>query len=142
MRRANEPLERKKAKKKTQAIPARNSHTPDLFAERRIRTEGPSAEQDLASTYKKEFKKHHSRSTHLNVGTSQKKGRARGQKTNKESHNKSCELVSKWRKIPVDLPEHPFSQSLPGTRKKRTQCSLMRNDQVVSKLLNVSLLGS
>lgn len=45
-----------------------------------------------------------------------------------------------WKKIPIDLPDHPFSQSTVGTRKKRVHSSYIRKDEVVSKLLNVSLL--
>jgi len=41
----------------------RNTQTPDLFIERRIKTEGPFNDQDAVLSIKKEIKKNHVRST-------------------------------------------------------------------------------
>jgi hypothetical protein len=41
----------------------RNTQTPDLFIERRIKTEGPFNDQDPTLSIKKDIKKNHARST-------------------------------------------------------------------------------
>jgi len=41
----------------------RNTQTPDLFIERRIKTEGPFNDQEAVLSVKKDIKKNHVRST-------------------------------------------------------------------------------
>ena len=53
----------------------------------------------------------------------------------------SCSLD--WKKIPNQLNEHIISQSASGgIKKKRAHSTFAKDDKVVSKLLNISLLAS
>lgn len=68
-------------------------------------------------------------------------------KTNKsfkstQTHVKSC-IISNSKKNPIEEIDHNYSQV--GTltiKKRRAQSSFIRNDKVVSKLLNASILAS
>ena len=48
-----------------------------------------------------------------------------------------------WKKIPIDIAEHTVSQVAPQ-KKRRTQSqnNFIKNDKVVTKLLNMSMLAS
>jgi hypothetical protein len=123
----------------------RNTQTPDLFVERRIKTEGPFNDQDAIFSIKKDVKKNHAKST-IQPGSkaqqSIKKDKEKPSKSSKQSkdkHIKSCEIYGAWKRI-SDSPDHVVSQSI--MKKKRTNSTLISNDKVVSKLLNVSLLAS
>ncbi len=146
LKKANEhrPPEGKKHKKKPSAI-HRNTITPDLFIDRRIKTEGPSSDPDQGSTLKKEARsRQHYRSTQpvLNKTHAGKKSALnKSAKTVKEAHVNSCS-VEGWRKLPVGLSEHVVSQSISGGKKRRAHSTFAKNDKVVSRLLNISLLAS
>jgi hypothetical protein len=63
-------------------------------------------------------------------------------KTVKEGHVNSCSLEG-WKKMPIGLSEHVVSQSISGVgKKKRAHSTFSKNDKVVSRLLNISLLAS
>ena len=118
-----------------------------MFIDRRIKTEGPSTDYDLLSAFKKEkmFQKH-LKSTQVPVGKSSHSSKKHHTQPKmhkiKTGHVTSC-TVPNWKKIPISVEEHTISQVLPP-KKKRTQShgSFIKNDKVVSKLLNMSLLGS
>ena len=60
----------------------------------------------------------------------------------KTGHVTSCTMPN-WKKIPIDLAEHTVSQAAPQ-KKRRTQSqnNFIKNDKVVTKLLNMSMLAS
>lgn len=123
----------------------RSTLTPDIFKDYRMKTDGPATEAEVGSTFKKETKsKYHYRSTQPVLGKpplSKKIYMNKSSKTAKEVHMNSCSLD--WKKIPTDLNEHIISQSTSGAvRKKRAHSTFTRDDKVVSKLLNISLLAS
>lgn len=64
-------------------------------------------------------------------------------KTTKSLKSKHVNSFSNWKKIPLGLGEHIVSQAISNvSRKKRAHSAFAKNDRVVSKLLNMSLLGS
>lgn len=129
--------EHKKTKKKTPL--SRNTLTPDIFGERRLKTEGPSTDYDPLSAFKKEKSqsKHHAS---IQVGMGKKSGKKGQGKMSKVKGLGSCTVPS-WKKPSSIECEHSVSQ---GPRKRRTQShsQLVKNDKVVSKLLNMSILAS
>ena len=60
----------------------------------------------------------------------------------KTGHVTSCTMPS-WKKIALEVGEHTISQVV-QPKKKRTQShsTFIKNDKVVSKLLNMSILAS
>jgi hypothetical protein len=61
----------------------------------------------------------------------------------KQTHVTSCTMPN-WKKPLLDIGEHVVSQVIPPTKKKRahSHSTFIRNDKVVSKLLNMSILAS
>jgi hypothetical protein len=130
----------KKVHKKKPSAIGRNTFTPDLFNDRRIRTEGPSADQENSVTLKKESKyKVHSKSTQpaqSKLGVSAKRiGTNKTTKSLKAGHVNSFILINA-KKNQIDSSETNV------TKKRRVQSAFAKNDKVVSKLLNMSLLAS
>lgn len=130
----------KKHRKKASNVVGRNTFTPDQFNDRRVRTEGPSAEHpDSLATVKKA--KPHSKSmqpAQQKAGVSAKRiGNTKTTKSLKNGHVNSFILINA-KKHPLELSEST------GIKKRRaqSQTSFVKNDKVVSKLLNMSLLAS
>jgi len=103
---------------------------------------------DATSTLKKESKsKIHFKSTQpASTGKlSQSRLKIGLNKTSKllKEGRTNSERGSQWKKIPIDIGEYTISQSFSTISKKiKANSSLLGNDKVVSKLLNISLLAS
>jgi hypothetical protein len=96
--------EPKKSKKKTN-VPSRNTITPDMFVDRRIKTEGPGNDVDLYSAFKKDKTTHkHHRSIQAPIGkqsqsTKKHNSQFKMNKT-KPGHITSC-TIPNWKKTPL-----------------------------------------
>lgn len=108
----------------------RNTFTPDLFNDRRFKTEGPSADLEIS---KKEAKtKIHSKSTQPGAKviaaaiSSKKSGSTKAVRSGRQGHVNSFLLIN---------PKKPEG-------KQKSEPFFSRNDKVVSKLLNMSMLAS
>lgn len=132
----------------------RHTLTPDLFVnERKARTEHIQTETDLGITISKKESKYasrffaaHHKSTNLapaKFAFSGKKGASSSKMSkHKAQHMNSCMLYNS-KKNNVELLEQPVVAVPQEIRKRRTLSAVViKNDRVVSKLLNMSLLTS
>ena len=118
-----------------------------MFVDRRIKTEGPSTDQDPLSAFKNyKNSSKHNKSTQPHFGKQSQSSKKNNSHLKvpkmKQTHVTSCTMPN-WKKVPLDFGEHTISQALPP-KKKRTQShsTFIKNDKVVSKLLNMSILAS
>lgn len=120
----------KKSHKKKASNFIRNTFTPDIFNDRRFKTEGPSA--DLEAAKKEPKTKPHSKSTQPGAKaiaaavSSKKSGSTKAVRSGRQGHVNSFLLIN------------PKKQE----GRQRTEPSFSKNDRVVSKLLNMSMLAS
>lgn len=120
----------KKPHKKKPSNFVRNTFTPDLFNDRRFKTEGPSA--DLEAAKKEPKTKTHSKSTQPGAKaiaaaiSSKKSGSTKAVRSGRQGHVNSFLLIN---------PKKPEGR-------QKSEPSFSRNDRVVSKLLNMSMLAS
>jgi hypothetical protein len=120
----------KKTHKKKGSNFIRNTFTPDLFNDRRFKTEGPSA--DLEAAKKEPKTKPHSKSTQPGAKaiaaaiSSKKSGSTKAVRSGRQGHVNSFLLIN------------PKKQE----GRQKSEPSFCRNDRVVSKLLNMSMLAS
>lgn len=103
----------------------------------------------MLSALKKEGKKQHHKSVqHPIAKTTQankkSNSQSKSQKFQKIGHLTSC-TVPNWKKITGELGEHAISQAIcpvPKKRRAHSSSTFIKNDKVVSKLLNMSILAS
>jgi hypothetical protein len=113
LKKANEnkgSIEPKKNHKKKHPSLHRNTQTPDVFNDRRVKTEGPITEPEIMPTVKKE-KKVHAKSisqTGNKSINSKKEKPIKTTKQSKDKHIKSCEIYGVWKRLP-DMPDHTIS---------------------------------
>ena len=96
-----------KKSKKSKNHPLRNTMTPDVFIDRRIKTQGPSTDYELLSAFKKDktFQKH-LKSTQVPAGKSSHSNKKHHTQPKmhkiKTGHVTSC-TVPNWKKIPISV---------------------------------------
>lgn len=119
-----------------------------MFMDRRIKTEGPGTDFELYSAFKKDKTTHkHHKSIQGPIGrqsqsTKKHNSQFKMSKT-KTGHITSCTMPN-WKKTPLEFTAEHIVSQVTQPRKKRTQShsNFIKNDKVVSKLLNMSMLAS